>query len=239
MKIIKKINRLIKEAQNKTPKNLPELSTSWQDKTIPSKQAQVADQQITDMHNGNPPMVFSVAANLLKMIPQNRKYSFLDIACGYGYYSEVVNHLVPGLEIDYMGADFNEEMLALGKQRYPRLHFQEEDIRVLSMPDRSFDIVFSSATIAHLRDYKEGLRELARVCRSWLVLHRVGIEWKKKSSIEVQHHYDVDVYVNHINRDELLKEIHILGFEIILEEFLYGKSFLGRQGMSFLFKRKV
>lgn len=239
MKIVQRIKRVIKEFRNVNPSYLPDLTSTWQDKNIPSKQAQVADRQIVEMYNGHPPKVFTVAARLLKKIPQDREYSFLDVACGYGYYNEVVSHLVPQLKIAYTGGDFNDEMLALAKQRYPDRHFQKEDIRALSMQDRFFDIVFSSATLAHLKDYREGLGELVRVCKLWVVLHRVGIAWRKKSSIEVQHHYDVDVYVNHISHDELLRMMHAMGFVLIAEEPLWGKSLAGRQGMSFLFQRNV
>jgi len=136
------------------------------------------------------------------------------------------------------GSDFNEGMLTLAKQRYPSLQFENEDIRALTMQDESLDIVFSSATIMHLEDYKIGLRELARVCRSWLVLHRLGIVWRKKSSIEIKHHYDVDVYAHHISRDELLQEMNALGYKLVAEEPLSKRTLSRRQSMSLLFKRK-
>jgi len=103
MNIVKRINRIIHEIRNVSPASLPDLSTTWQDKNIPLKQACVADKELIDTRNGKPPEIFVAAANLLKIIPQDREYSFLDIACGYGYYSEVISLLVPNLMIQYTG----------------------------------------------------------------------------------------------------------------------------------------
>lgn len=238
MKFINRIRSFTRELKSYIPRHLPNLTTSWQVKDIALKQAQVASQQLQDTREGNPPDVFVVAVDLLKMIPGG-PYSLLDIACGYGYYSEVIDLLVPDLINQYIGGDFNEGMLELAKKSYPNHIFQFEDIRDLSFKDRVIDIVFSSATIAHIKDYKRGLSELARVCGSWLILHRLGISWMLKSSIAIQHHYGVDVYVNHVNHDELIQELDTLGFELVAEKTLSKKSFLGQQGMSFLFKRRM
>ena len=238
MKLTKKIKSAVRELRSYIPKSLPDLSTTWTDKNIPAQQWQVASKELAEMNNGAPPTVFAVAADLLRMLPVANKLSFLDVACGCGYYSEVISHLVPELKIHYIGGDFSEAMLSEAKRHCAEGRFRREDVMALSFDDKSVDVVFSSATIDHIRDYRVGLRELARVSKSWLVLHRLGIARRGKSIVESQHHYGVDVYVNHISYRELIQEMDTLGYELVAEKVLSKRCFAGRQGMSFLFKRK-
>ena len=195
-------------------------------------------ENISGLRRGEPHINFSVACSLLQQIPPTREYAFLDVGCAYGYYSEVISRLLPHLKINYVGGDFNEGMLVLAKRHYPCLNVVGADIEGLPFANRSIDIVFSSATISHLRHYQSGLAELTRVCRSWLVLHRIHIEWRRWSFAEVLRHFDVDIYAHHINRRELLSSLDAAEFDLVGSESLSARSLLGRQAMSFLFRRR-
>jgi len=154
-----------------------------------------------------------------------------------GCRSGIFKILLPEYKIDYTGGDYNQEMLNLAKIRYPNNKYCLEDINKISFESKSFDIVFSSATIDHLGDYKKGISEIARVAGKWLIIHRLGITWRKKSIIEVLNHYNVNVYANSISSFELINEMKLLGFEMTFSLPLSKKSLNGKQGISLLFKR--
>jgi ubiquinone/menaquinone biosynthesis C-methylase UbiE len=235
--LLQRVRNIYKQLRNASPKVLPNLDYSWQAQDIPDQQFQVSNPQIDEMYRGNPIREFQVAADLLSLIPTGVKYSFLDIACGLGYYSEVIPHLVPGLRLTYTGADFNRGMLERASRRYAGATFVFQDIRHLTFADKEFDIVFSSATIPHLKDYRVGLSELSRACRRYLCIHRLGMNHARKSVVEVQQHYGVQVYVHVVNYREFIEAVLNKGFRLVAEEALRKRTFFQRQNMSFLFER--
>jgi SAM-dependent methyltransferase len=235
--LLRRVRNIYKQLRNASPKMLPNLDYSWQAQNIPDQQFQVSDPQIDEMYRGNPIREFQVAGDLLSLIPKGVKYGLLDIGCGLGYYSEVIRHLVPGLQLTYTGADFNRGMLERASKRYPGATFVFQDIRNLTFADKEFDIVFSSATIPHLKDYRVGLSELGRACRRYLCIHRLGVNHARKSVVEVQQHYGVQVYVQVVNRREFIEELGSKGFRLVAERALSKRTFFQRQNMSFLFER--
>lgn len=73
------------------------------------------------------------------------------------------------------------------------------------------------AVTKQLRWAGKTLNWLLPLCRYNLNNKHVQI-WEKKSSVEIQRHYDVDVYVNQISYAELLKAIQATGFDLVTEE---------------------
>ena len=237
-KVLQRIRRVVREVRGGWRRSLPDLSSSWRERGIPAQQAAMIGANLSALRRGEPHVNFSAVRSLLRQIPSAREYTFLDVACAYGYYSEVLSTLLPELKIDYLGGDVNAGMLALAKRHYPGLEVVGADVERLPFADRSIDIVFSSATISHLRRYQAGLAELTRVCRTWLVLHRIDIEWRRRSFAEVLHHFDVDIYAHHVNRRELLETLDVAELDLVASEPLSPRSLLGRQAMSFLFRRR-
>lgn len=236
--IRKRIGRAVRELAGRRWRKLPDLSGSWRGHGIPARQAAMIGDNLSDLRRGEPHVNFSVACSLLRRIPPTRLHAFLDVGCAYGYYSEVVSKLLPDLRIDYLGVDLSEGMLALARRHYPRLRVVNANVERLPLADRSMDVVFSSATISHLRHYQSGLAELTRVCRSWLILHRIDIEWRRRSFAEVLRHFEVDIYAHHVHWPELLSALEARGFSLVASEPLSSRSAFGRQAISLLCQRR-
>ncbi|MEU6349130.1 class I SAM-dependent methyltransferase [Streptomyces sp. NPDC047072] len=72
--------------------------------------------------------------------------SLLDVGCGHGRdveYLSSLGHLV-------YGVDRSEKLLGMARDRVPKSHFLEGDVRALPFRDRSFDGLWMNAVLHHL-----------------------------------------------------------------------------------------
>src|SRR5271156_2994123 len=98
----------------------------------------------------------------------------LEVACGRGGFAA----LMASKGAAMFGADFSGAALDIargrsterGKESLPAA-FAQADAQQLPYPDETFDVVVSCETIEHLPDPFEGIKEMARVCRSGGLLY--------------------------------------------------------------------
>ena len=216
------------------------LSQNYAHPLIAAKQRYIVNQELVTMYDGKAPKLFDVVGKIIKRIGKLDKqntFTMLDAACGTAYYSEVMDFLCPKVTIDYTGVDYNPGMVSLAHEYYPQLNVVEGNVLDLQFDNNAFDIVLSGATIAHVEDWKQAIRELVRVTRTWLILHRNPV-WlnKTSSSFVVRRDYDVEVVVHRFNRRELGKFVTSLGMERIAT---YGlRSPLDHEGYhTYVFRR--
>ena len=84
----------------------------------------------------------------------------LDAGCGNGVetgpYAE---------RLEVHGVDYQPSYIAVCRERYPRGHFQVEELSSLSFEDDHFDLVVMNQVIEHLEAPEAVVAELARVLR--------------------------------------------------------------------------
>ena len=217
----------------------PDLSQNYMDPDIPQKQRQLVDQQLEKMYRGDIVPHFRVLANVFEKL-ENGKHALkiLDAGCASAYYSEIIKHLVPR-PFDYVGSDYNPEMLQLAKEKYPALPFFRMDLRRLAWLDSSFDVVMSGAVIVHIKEWEKAVSEIARVSKKWLILHRTRVRTEAETIIKVETHYDVQVYRVSIAENELVKHLSGLKFELVSKMDCYeGEMEEGFGNFTYLFSRK-
>lgn len=85
----------------------------------------------------------------------------LDLGCGNGRLFE----LFKGMNVNYVGADVSENLLAAAKKKYPAAEFKKVDFLKLPFPDGSFDKIYCLSVFHHIpsRDFR--LRFLAEIKR--------------------------------------------------------------------------
>lgn len=192
---------------------LPDLSQSHASPELAGIQRALVDAQLADMRQGKVARHFAAAAEIFKTIPEpddGRTLSLLDVGCGSAYYSEVLSYLT-GRTFDYTGADYNDGMLALARQRYPHLTLVTTDVRKLVFDARSFDVVLSGACLVHVKEWQAGLAELVRVSKRWIILHRTLVRYNPPTEIRVEHLYGRDMYRVYIHPRELFDAAGSLG----------------------------
>jgi len=185
---------------------------------IAGKQRRLVDQQLAAMRAHDPPPHFDSLGKLLQRLQCHvaGHASLLDAACASAYYFEVIQYYV-GDWIQYHGIDFNPGMVAMTQARYPGLLIVQGNVCDMDMfNDRVFDIVLSGATIGHIEDWHSAVRELARVSRQWLILHRTWIlpDVETPTRVEMRDAYGHLVPYITFNERELMTLIRECGFEI-------------------------
>ncbi len=87
----------------------------------------------------------------------------LDIACGTGYGSQ----LLAGSAKKVYGVDVDEATVAYAQKKYPakNIEYIVGDGERIPLDDNSVDLVVTFETIEHIKDYKQFVREVARVLK--------------------------------------------------------------------------
>ena len=98
------------------------------------------------------------------------KDSVIDLGCGYGRGSEMVNCR------KYIGVDFSPDFIDEAKVLYPDKEFMVADLKRLPFKDKEFDVGFMISIKAMIRSnlgdevWSEMEKECKRVCKKVLVL---------------------------------------------------------------------
>jgi 2-polyprenyl-3-methyl-5-hydroxy-6-metoxy-1,4-benzoquinol methylase len=233
--ILNKIKQTIKTLSNKST-NLRAAGDSWKNPEIPGAQLKIVDKELEMLRRGNPPSVFTVAAEALNAIPGRNKLTLLEIGCASGYYSEVISTLV-GERFNYSGSDYSDAMIATAEGRYPNAKFLKLDIRHIELPDKAYDVVLSGAVLVHVKEWEMAIRELARIARLYLILHRTPVSDDKSYRIEKRIYADVPVFYNTFNKDEFMHIVLGCGFRKIFEKNIYSNEIKGSGSMTYVFER--
>jgi len=219
-----------------------DLSQNYADPAIAGRQRRTVKRELVEMYKGKVRGYFALAGRVINQIkekePEWGSATLLDIACGSAYYSEVVEFLCPGW-IDYVGMDYNSGMVELAHKCYPDIRVERGNILDIPFERDSFDIVLSSATIGHVKDWSKAVQELVRVTRTWLILHRnpVWLDENKLTEQIVRCDYEVDVVVTQFRGRDLIDGVTSLGMVLT---GMYGMGEWGIPGtFTYLFKKEV
>lgn len=94
----------------------------------------------------------------IRILPKN---TLLDVGCGNGYFTYHLAKLC-----DVTGLDFSEQMLKIN----PHHKLIQGDAESLPFKDNSFDIVFCSNLLHHLKNPQTAVREMWRVAKNYVIL---------------------------------------------------------------------
>lgn len=142
-------------------------SASWS--AAAKRQERIYEQLLAETRKGQPRIDFQVAADAVAWsgITTPR---VLEVGCGNGYYSEILNLLVPG-GVRYTGLDYSSRMVASARLKYPATEFLEGDTTCMTFGDSSFDIVMDGVSLMHILSYRQAIAEIARVASRFVVLN--------------------------------------------------------------------
>jgi len=102
-----------------------------------------------------------------KQVNKTFKFKIADLGCGDGTLTVEMGKFASSV----VGIDNNPEILASARQKIERLGFKNiklisEDIKQLSIPSKSIDVVFFSQSLHHLENPQYSLIEAARILRT-------------------------------------------------------------------------
>ena len=208
---------------------------AWKSDIIPSKQRALVNSELKEMYQGNTPLVFNVLSEALKpLVCESTK--ILEIGCASGYYYEVLDYLL-NRQIDYTGVDYSENLIQLAREYYPAQHFLVADGANLPFADQEYPIVISSCILLHVGNYRDHIRETARVAGKYVVAHRTPVCRKGETSYIKKLAYGVETVEVTYNEYELLNEFVGNGLRIIAAYEYAANEADDRYEVTYVFSR--
>jgi SAM-dependent methyltransferase len=100
----------------------------------------------------------------------NQVRTVLDVGCGIGHWGQLLARVLPP-ETEFIGIDREDRSLARARERAirfdlaGRFRYQQGDVTALPFESGQFDMVTCQTLLIHLKEPKEGLREMLRVLK--------------------------------------------------------------------------
>lgn len=205
------------------------LLSGWQNQAIPQDQRRLVGDELARMYCGDVERVYHVAAEAVRATGLQNPL-IVEVGSASGYYSEVLTHLL-GKSIHYLGIDFSFAMIQSARQFYPDLSFLVADATALPLPNSYCDILFSPALLMHVPAYEQGVRESARVTRSWCIFHKTPVIQSGPTKYFTKYAYGVPVVELVFNEADLLdlfSQEHLQ----VTDVFIVEQYPLGELGLS-------
>lgn len=101
--------------------------------------------------------------HLLQRLPSKAGLKILDIGCGTGNYTHLLQKMTQEKHVQVCGLDPSEEMLAKARQKNAQIEFRQGNARQIPWDQDSFDFVFMTDVIHHVPDIQQMFAEIHRV----------------------------------------------------------------------------
>jgi SAM-dependent methyltransferase len=172
----------------------------WRDSDIALRQHRAYEPVLEQFRRGHSRRDLQVAADAVAA-SGIRNPTVVEIGCGSGYYSEVLQKLAGPLH--YVGLDHSAAMIALARASYPSVPFLVGDGTALPFAPAAVDVALSGTSLMHIADYPAAIAETARIARRWCVFHSVPVADSRPTTRLSKLAYGVNVYEAVFHRGEL------------------------------------
>lgn len=105
---------------------------------------------------------------LLSEVKKLKPQSVLDAGCGEGFVLKRLKDAGIGKKLE--GFDSLDRAIKIGKKLHPELNIKLGDIYKIDAKANTYDLVICSEVLEHLEKPEDGLKELIRVSKKYLVL---------------------------------------------------------------------
>lgn len=146
-----------------------QLVGAWLNKSLPKSQWQIV---APIMKRKVVPDVAEPVIRILRNLGID-KLKLLDVGCSSGYYYDFFKWAL--LNVKYSGCDVSPDFISLAKKRYWGVDFRVATITDLPYKGNGFEIVFASGVLHSELNYRQAIKEIARVSSRYILLHRLPI----------------------------------------------------------------
>ena len=145
---------------------------SWKAADVAEQMLQLARTQLEDPDSVAPYRAFFAAMDYaLAELPLPQPARLLDLGCGVGHYSELLERRYPG-RFDYTGCDYSEAMVEAARTEWNGRRFVVDDLFATNLDLREFDVVVAGALVDITEDYERALDVLFGSPAPFVLLHR-------------------------------------------------------------------
>lgn len=142
-------------------------------------QMQGPEGNVYDKHNNKNPLVRFLMWRfhhvLCYFIAQARPVRIVDVGCGEGYTTELIKRKFLGVHIE--GIELGENVLKKARVLHNEIHFEQGSIYSIKRANKSYDLVVCTEVLEHLDAPRDGLRELKRVSKRFVVVTVPNEPW--------------------------------------------------------------
>jgi len=113
-------------------------------------------------------LLWNFFRNFLNLTKAKQVDSILDVGCGEGFTLNRLREKGVGKKLE--GIEYSKAAIELGHKTYPDIAIKQGNIYQLPYEDNSFDLVLCTEVLEHLDKPQDGLKELVRVSKKYLVI---------------------------------------------------------------------
>lgn len=206
------------------PRIAAECASAWQDPAIPNRQMEGTLAEIERFRNGYRIAPFNALVDCLNHLPLEFLYrhyrpTLLDVGASWAYYREVLR--LKNFHFFYKAVDYSEAFKSLALSIWPEIDFEVQDVRELSFPDNSFDIVISGGTISYVYDYENVIARMSRIASQYICLHRTPIVPHGPRQFFIKDAYGVPCLESHFNEGELIEVFKANNLELMYSQSIF------------------
>ena len=213
-------------ASDRCAAELERLGSALKSETLPERQRELVDQELTAYRQGAAVPVFDVLKRSLSDLARaGESFRVLEVGCSSGYYSEVL--AIAGLAVRYAGCDYSEAFVAMAT--------------ALAYPDDAYDVVISGCCLLHISAYSLAISETVRVACHYVIFHRTQVVVGRPDVCYLKKAYGVETFEIHFDEAGFLTLLAASGLELIathtLDETLVGVQ--GHATRSYVCRKKA
>lgn len=200
-----------------TPQASDSTKDSWKAEEVARQQEELVMKELERPEDVPPFRAFiQLAEQIAAAAPDSVTLKFLDVGCGVGHYSELLERYVPA-RFDYTGADYSEAMIARARALWPGRRFVVDDILDTQLDLGSYDVVMAGALIDVIEDYEVALSVLLSSDCHYVLLHRQELTQSPSSSDPTWGYEGQVTFSTRLNRQALLAQVHAHGLRLVHE----------------------
>jgi len=179
-----------------------------------------------ELQNYNRMLTKRVILKILKNQDKLSKLRVLDVGCGTGWSTILLNN-IPSIE-EIIAFDIAKNMIMIARNQAisnPKVHFICADTKKLPFHANSFDLVTSIRVLQHVvseKDFRESVKEIVRVTKKngrILIIEQIGKRCKKSKYLTVRSKED---YIDAFKGCIFVDKIKINPFSSFLLKILEG-----------------
>jgi SAM-dependent methyltransferase len=186
---------------------------SWKTAAVAEQQQALVERELRDPMAVPPFRTFVDLVGHLAAAEPDRVFRFLDVGCGVGHYSALLERYYPG-RFEYTGTDFSAEMIDRARALWSDAQFVVDDVFDIGIDYGDFDIVMASALVDVIEDFWTVVDILLAHTGEYLILHRQRVTAGPSYSKRAPGYDGQTTYATFLNRCELEKRARAHGMSI-------------------------